>query len=129
MDGRYLLDTNIVIALFDGQLSIQEAVAEASEVFLPAIVVGELYFGAFRSNKREANCTRLEEFVKSIKILACDGATALHFGLIKNDLHAQGRPIPDNDLWIAALAQQHGLTLVTRDEHFKALESLRLATW
>ena len=129
MAGRYLLDTNVVIALFDGQASIKEAAVKAREVFLPSVVVGELYFGAFSSYRVVENRSRLEHFAASVTILACDEKTALYFGQTKNDLRAKGRPIPDNDLWIAAIAQQHGLTLVTRDEHFQAIENLRQETW
>ena len=129
MAGKYLFDTNIVIALFDGQTTVEEATAKAREVFLPAIVVGELYYGAFSSQRVAENQARLEHFTDSVTILACDKLTSMHFGQIKNDLRAKGRPIPDNDLWIAAIARQHGLTLVTRDEHFRAIENLRSESW
>ncbi len=127
--GRYLFDTNVVIALFDGKTTIEEATAKAREIFLPSIVVGELYYGAFSSQQVADNQTRLEHFVDSVTVLPCDEETALHFGRIKNGLRAKGRPIPDNDLWIAAIAQQHGLTLVTRDEHFHQVKNLRQESW
>ncbi len=129
MDGRYLLDTNIVIALFDRQAAIEEAMAMAGEVFLPSVVVGELYYGAFSSQRVAVNQARLEHFTASATILACDELTAMHFGQIKNGLRAKGRPIPDNDLWIAAIARQYGLTLVTRDEHFRTIENLQSESW
>ncbi len=103
--------------------------AEAKEVFLPSVVVGELYYGALSSHRIAENQSRLEYFASSVTILACDEATALHFGQIKNGLRILGRPIPDNDLWIAALARQYGLTLVTRDKHFRAIEHLVVSSW
>jgi tRNA(fMet)-specific endonuclease VapC len=55
--------------------------------------------------------------------------TAQQYGEIKNALRAKGRPIPENDLWIAALSLQYGLTVVTRDDHFNAIDGLPIATW
>jgi len=129
MAGRYLLDTNIVVALFGGQFSVKEETSKAEEIFLSSVAVGELYYGVFSSRRVAENQSRLEHFVDAVTILACDEVTALHFGQIKNGLRLLGRPIPDNDLWIAALSQQYGLTLVTRDKHFRAIENLAVASW
>jgi tRNA(fMet)-specific endonuclease VapC len=62
-------------------------------------------------------------------VLACDAETAQHYGRIRNVLLAKGRPIPENDIWIAASARQHGLTLVTRDGHFGSVEDLIVERW
>jgi tRNA(fMet)-specific endonuclease VapC len=62
-------------------------------------------------------------------VLGCDTATARQYGRIKNALRARGRPIPDNDIWIAAIALQHDLTLLSRDRHFGAVAGLVVETW
>ena len=62
-------------------------------------------------------------------MLACDASTARFYGEIKNRLRAQARPIPENDVWIAAIALQHGLVLATRDEHFAAVDGLACERW
>ena len=118
MSGRFLLDTNIVIAIFAAEPAILERVATVDEVFVPAITLGELYYGARKSTRFEANINRIDAFAATMAILGCDEATARQYGRIKDDLRAKGRPIPENDIWIAAVATQHGLTVVSRDDHF-----------
>ena len=129
MSGRVLLDTNIVIALFAKEAAAQQHLAETDEVFVSSIVLGELYYGAQKSSRVEANITRVNTFAAANAILVCDTATAQYYGAIKNQLRAKGRPIPENDIWIAATAKQYQLTLVTRDEHFQAVEGLPIEQW
>jgi tRNA(fMet)-specific endonuclease VapC len=129
MSGKYLLDTNIVIALFAGDLPVKKHIATAEEVFIPATVIGELFFGALKSGRPKANSARIESFAVSNTVLACDIGTSREYGRIKNLLHKKGHPIPENDIWIAALATEHGLTLVSRDEHFKQIDELKRAAW
>jgi len=118
MSGRFLLDTNIVIALFAGEVDIQEHLKQAEEVFVPSIVLGELYFGARKSGRIKENLARIDEFAFSSSVLGCDTDTAREYGAIKDMLRMKGRPIPENDVWIAAIARQYGLVLVSRDTHF-----------
>ena len=127
--GRFLLDTNIVIALFAEEAAVQQHLAEANEVFVPSIVLGELYYGASKSARVAENLARLDEFVASSTVLACDTATARQYGDIKNTLRAKGRLIPENDIWIAAIAMQYQLTLVARDGHFHAVDGLWVEEW
>lgn len=129
MAGRFLLDTNIVIALFAQDPSVQEQLRRAEAVFLPSIVLGELYYGARRSTKVETNPGRIDELAASTLVLPCDIGAAQQYGLIKNSLRVRGRPLPENDVWVAAIACQHALTLVSRDEHFKEVDGLRLESW
>lgn len=129
MSGKYLLDTNIVIALFAEDPSVQKHIAKAGEVFIPATVIGELFFGAFKSERSKANSARIENFAASNTVLACDIGTSREYGRIKNILHEKGCPIPENDIWIAAIAMEHGLILISRDEHFKKIDELKKAIW
>ena len=129
MSGRVLLDTNIVIALFAKEAVIGQRLTEAEEVFVSSIVLGELYYGAQKSARVETNVTRVNTFAASNTILGCDTTTAQYYGAIKNQLRAKGQPIPENDIWIAAIARQHQLTLVTRDEHFRAVDGLTIEQW
>ena len=127
--GRFLLDTNMVIALFASETVVQQRLAEASEVFVPSIVLGELYYGARKSTRVTENLARLDAFVASNTVLPCDTATAQQYGEIKNMLRAKGRPIPENDIWIAAIAMQYQLTLVARDGHFHEVDGLQIEAW
>jgi len=129
MPGRILLDTNIVIALFAGETPVGERLAECPEVFLPSTVLGELYYGARKSSQATANFARIEELAAAVTILPCDATTARLYGEIKASLRSKGRPIPENDIWIAAVAHQYGLSLATRDEHFSYVAGLAVEAW
>ena len=129
VSGKYLLDTNIVVALFAGDGSVQEKLAGASRVFVPSIVLGELHYGARKSGQTEKNLARLEEFAASSAVAACDAGTAREYGIIKDQLRKRGRPIPENDIWIAAIVRQHDFVLVTRDNHFSEIEDLKMEKW
>jgi tRNA(fMet)-specific endonuclease VapC len=126
--GRFLLDTNIVIALFAGEVAVQQRLTESGEVFVPSIVLGKLYYGAQKSTRVTENLARIDEFVASSTVLPCDTATAQQYGDI-NKLRAMGRPIPENDIWIAAIAMQYQLTLVARDGHFHEVDGLQVEAW
>ncbi len=76
-----------------------------------------------------ANLDRIEQFASSVQVLNCDAATAQLYGNIRDALRSKGRPIPENDIWIAAVALQHGLPLATRDDHFKEVDGLRVENW
>jgi tRNA(fMet)-specific endonuclease VapC len=129
VNGRFLLDTNIIIALFAKDPVIHEHIANAEEVFIPSIVLGELYFGAYKSLKIQENLKRIDDFALSNAILACNTDTAKRYGDIKNRLKEKGRPIPENDIWVAAIAHQYALTLVTKDTHFGLVENLKMELW
>ncbi|MDX2149612.1 MAG: PIN domain-containing protein [Bryobacteraceae bacterium] len=101
----------------------------AAEVFLPVIAVGELLFGAARSGRPAENVSKVERFAADRSILLCDLSVARVYGRMKQRLREKGRPIPENDLWIAATAACHDLILVTRDEHFRDVEGLTTAVW
>jgi tRNA(fMet)-specific endonuclease VapC len=127
--GRFLLDTNIVIALFESDDTVLSNLDLASEVFVPAIVLGELFFGAAKSSRPQENLAKLERFVIGRLVLPCDLRGAREYGRLKQDLRAKGRPIPENDIWIAATAISHGLVLATRDHHFRGIDELPIVAW
>jgi tRNA(fMet)-specific endonuclease VapC len=129
MSGRVLLDTNIIIALFASDNSVIDHLKAISEVFVPSIAVGELFYGARKSSRVEENIKKIESFVGASSVLSCDLETARQYGMVKEFLRGKGRPIPENDIWIAALAVQYDLTLISRDSHFEGIEGLSLATW
>jgi len=130
-NGKYLLDTNILIALLENEIviQVQDRSQNATVVSLPAPAIGELYYGARKSSNTTENLTKINRLTKRFPLLLCDLETAQWYGIIKNQLQSKGRPIPNNDIWIAAIAIQHGLTLVTRDAHFTEVESLQTERW
>jgi tRNA(fMet)-specific endonuclease VapC len=129
VNGKYLLDTNIIISVFTKDSQIHSRIAKAEEVFVPCISIGELYFGAYKSIKLEENLARIDEFALNNTVLPCDTDTAKKYGDIKSSLKEEGQSIPENNIWIAAIAQQYALTLVTKDPHFKVIENLNIETW
>ncbi len=129
MSGRFLLDTNIVIALFRMEQAVIEALGQADEVFIPVIVLGELYYGARKSAHPDENVDRITDLGKSSSLLSVDEKTAELYGAVKNALRRGGTPIPENDIWVAAVAMQYGLTIVTRDDHFRKIKGLLIVEW
>jgi tRNA(fMet)-specific endonuclease VapC len=123
MNGRF------VIALYAKDTVTLFHLSNAAEVYVSSIVVGELFYGAYKSQRVADNLRRTGEFINANQILSCDSETARFYGQVKNELKTKGHPIPENDVWIAAIALQHQLTLVTRDAHFATISNLALATW
>lgn len=129
MNGRFLLDTNVIIALFAKDPVVHEHLSNAEVMFVPCVARGELYFGAYKSLRIEENLARIDEFALNNTVLACNTETAKRYGEIKSHLKEKGQLIPENDIWIAAIAQQYALTLITKDEHFEMVESLEVESW
>ncbi|MDA0244089.1 MAG: type II toxin-antitoxin system VapC family toxin [Chloroflexi bacterium] len=129
MNGNVLLDTNIVVALFARDEAVVTAISQTTGLFIPAIVVGELAFGAHNSQQKAGNIQRMEDFIAEHVILDCNVQTAYKYGQIKGILKQQGRPIPENDIWIAAIAVQYQLPLVSRDNHFAHITHLNWIKW
>lgn len=124
-----LLDTNIVSAWLKGESQIADRIDNRRDVFIPIIVIGEMHYGAQYSTDIKKNIRNILRVTDRYKLLSVDNATAQVYGEIKAELRQKGNPIPENDSWIAATAKQHGLTLVTRDAHFKQVEGLSIENW
>ncbi len=91
--------------------------------------MGELYYGARFSTHVQKNIKEVKKATANYNVLLIDEGTASHYGNIKAALRKIGKPIPENDIWIAAIAQQYELTVATRDNHFKAIDSISLQNW
>jgi tRNA(fMet)-specific endonuclease VapC len=124
-----LLDTNVVIELFKGDSSIFSNIESALSVSIPFAVLGELYLGAFRSKNPQKHNKQISDFLKKCYVLVADDITANHYALLKTELLNKGKPIPENDIWIAACTKQHELILVTRDKHFNEIDGLQIEHW
>ena len=124
-----LLDTNAVIALQQSEASILKLLENEQDIFIPSIVIGELYYGAYKSGRPEENRQVVAQFAAGRRILRCDADTGDAYGQIKYALRLKGRPIPENDIWMAALTLQYDGILVTRDVHYNEIENLRSQQW
>jgi tRNA(fMet)-specific endonuclease VapC len=129
VSGNVLLDSNIVVALFDEEPAAERGLQSARRVYVPSIVLGELYYGAEKSGRRAENLARVDRFGATGIVLAPDIASARRYGAIRDVLRRRGRPIPDHDIWVAAIALQHDLTLISRDGHFREIEGLDIESW
>jgi len=125
MNGK-ILDTNVVIDLFREDEATVSKVKAISKVYLPVIVLGELLYGAKISDRVQYQTAKVNALAKKVQLLDCDEATASFYSSIKAQLKKAGTPIPENDIWIAALALQHELPLITNDRHFDKIRTLQM---
>ena len=123
---RLALDTNRYTDLQAGDRDVAEVLEKAAEIFLPFIVVAELRAGFSLGARGRENERKLGEFLgeQQVTVLYPDNQTSFHFASLYRQLREQGTPIPDHDVWIAALALQHNLTLYSRDGHFDCVPQL-----
>jgi tRNA(fMet)-specific endonuclease VapC len=120
------LDTNVYTALMRGVAPVVAALQAVREIHLPVIVLGELLAGFAAGDRSAKNREELAQFMASprVAVLSPDERTARHYADIFAALRAVGRLIPSNDLWIAALARQHRISLMTFDAHFQGIAGL-----
>ena len=123
---RVLLDSNAYSSLGRGHPFVVEIVRRSREVVLSAVVIGELLYG-YRYGTREAwNIRELDEFLdnRHVTLAPVSRTTADRYARIAAALRAKGRPIPTNDIWIAAHAMETGTDLISSDGHFKHIDGL-----
>jgi len=123
---RALLDTNAAIDLLNDEPEIEIDLDGIQSLLLPLIVLGELEFGARNSGNPKKNLQAIEQLLRNSQLVIPDRDSAAKYGEIHTSIRRKGRPIPTNDLWIAALALQHGLPLVSRDQHFSVVDGLTI---
>ncbi len=123
---KVLLDTNAYSALRRGQELVVEQVRRSEEVLLSMVVVGELLFGFRNGSRYEENVRALEAFVEDshVRLLTLTWDTADWFGRISTELRRKGRPVPINDIWIAAHTMEAGANLISSDPHFSHIDNL-----
>jgi tRNA(fMet)-specific endonuclease VapC len=124
-----ILDTHALSAVADGEVSAVELVAGADRVALPVIVLGEYRLGIAQSRHRASYENWLRQWITTVTVLDIDDGTTHSYSAIGLELKRKGKPIPANDLWIAALCRQHSLPLVSRDRHFDFVAGLQRLHW
>lgn len=123
---RVALDTNRLTDLFQGDRELADRLGECDEVWLPLMVLAEIQAGFYGGSQQHRNEILLRSFLvkPTVGILLPARDTAEHYARLFVQLKRAGTPIPDNDLWIAALVLQHDLVLITRDQHFEQVPQL-----
>lgn len=123
---RVALDTNRLIDLFRGDAELGNWLAFCDEVWIPLFVLGELKAGFYGGKQPSRSEALLQRFLEkeTVRILLSGAETAEQYGRLFAQLKRAGTPIPLNDVWIAALALEHNLRLITRDQHFEHIPQL-----
>jgi tRNA(fMet)-specific endonuclease VapC len=124
-----ILDTNALSAFVDGEARVGQILRRQARAAIPVIVLGEFRYGIAQSKHRSAYEGWLESQLPQFDILGVTEETAVAYAELRVALKRSGRPIPANDAWIAALALQHRLAVLSRDEHFDAVPGLERERW
>jgi tRNA(fMet)-specific endonuclease VapC len=119
------LDTSAAIAALRGDPQAVSAIQSFGSPCLPVPVLGELRFGAINSGRATENLIVIEGLASRCAVLVADAQTATVYAEVRAALKQQGRPIPENDVWIAAICIQHDVPLATGDAHFQSVRGLR----
>lgn len=120
------LDTNVAIGLLNNQQHIYSIIEKYDVIHLPFIVCGELLFGANNSKLSIRNLKRYIQFIQSCSILDSNILVVENYAAIRLQLKQDGKPIPENDIWIAAVCVTNEIPLYALDKHFKLVKNIKL---
>jgi tRNA(fMet)-specific endonuclease VapC len=124
-----ILDTNALSAWIDGDPDIEEVLLQAGILKLNSVSLGEYRFGILPSRNRTEYERALSLIEADVEILLIDRTTAVFYAQVRQELKTQGTPIPYQDIWIASLAKQHDLPVISRDTHFDQVRGIRRVSW
>lgn len=124
-----LLDSSVVIPHLRGRLDLASQAPASEPLFLSLTALGELYKGVLKSIHPDESRVVLDTFLQSVSVLHPDTTTALYYAKIAVALEQKGTPIPENDVWIAAMALECAMPLATRDAHFERVDGLQILKW
>lgn len=123
MNGS-ILDTNVIIRIIKGDKTVANAVHKVKDIRIPVIVLGELIFGAEKSQLKQSNMENYVNFCLSYPLLDVNKNVAEKYGKLKCTLQKNGNIMPENDMWIAAIAIANDMQVVTQDKHFEQINGL-----
>lgn len=126
MEVRVALDSNRLTDLFLGDSALAEWLSGCEEVWIPLVVLAEIKAGFYGGSRQHRNEVLLQRLLSkpTVEVLLPTRETTEHYARLFVQLKRAGTPVPDNDLWIAALALENGLVLITRDQHFENIPQL-----
>ncbi|MGA3351104.1 MAG: type II toxin-antitoxin system VapC family toxin [Candidatus Sulfotelmatobacter sp.] len=124
-----IVDTNALSAAANDDPAVIAILTRASQMAIPVVVLGEYRYGIARSRHRTTYENWLVSLLRDCDVLDINEPTTQHYAEITLDLRQKGKPIPTNDLWIAALCLQHSLPLLSRDRHFDQVTGLKRIGW
>jgi tRNA(fMet)-specific endonuclease VapC len=121
-----VIDTNVITKMLVNDQAAIDLLSKVTKAYVAVPVVGELYYGAEKSKRRQENTVLFEQVLDDFEILPMTKETATGYAIIKARLVKSGYNIPDNDIWIAATAYENNLSVVTFDGHFSFMEGIEL---
>lgn len=123
---KVLIDTNIYSLAMKGEPRVVNSLRKIDQIGFSVVSIGELFSGFKGGSREDQNREELNIFMDSPRVVvhSIDAGTADFYASILNNLKAAGTPIPTNDIWIAAVAFQHGYKLYTKDRHFDLVHGL-----
>jgi predicted nucleic acid-binding protein len=124
-----ILDTNALSAFVDGEPAVGTLLGRSLRAAIPVIVLGEFRYGIADSRHRKTYEAWLDHHLRRFELLEVTAETTLPYAELRTALKRKGQPVPANDAWIAALAIQHGLPLLSRDRHFDAVPGVQRIDW
>jgi predicted nucleic acid-binding protein len=124
-----ILDTNALSAFVDGDVGVGEVLRRQARAAIPVIVLGEFRYGIAESRHRATYEAWLESQLPRFDVLTVTDETAIAYAALRVALKRSGRPMPANDAWIATLALQHRLPVLSRDQHFDVVPDLVRKSW
>jgi predicted nucleic acid-binding protein len=124
-----VLDTNALSAAADDDAAIIAVLARADQIAIPVITLGEYRYGIAQSRHRASYAEWLDGLLHDCVVLDANEGTTHYYAEITLELRQKGRPIPTNDIWIAALCRQHSLPLLSRDRHFDLVPGMKRIGW
>ena len=124
-----IVDTNSLFAAADDDPSVIAILARADQMEIPVIVLGGYRYGIAQSRHRTTYENWLAGLLRDCTVLDINEPTTKHYAEITLELRRKGKPIPTNDLWIAALCRRHSLPLLSRDRHFDLMTGLKRLAW
>lgn len=123
MNGN-LLDTNVVVRILNGDKSLVQQLIDYNNICTCSVVLGELLYGAEKSSRVQENKNKAQSFCSNFEILSVDEKVSESYGVLKNKLLSQGKVLPENDMWIAAIAIANNVSVITQDKHFEEIENI-----
>jgi predicted nucleic acid-binding protein len=124
-----ILDTNALSAILVGEPNIRSVIEQRGPLLLPVIVLGEYEYGVRGSNRARVIRHALDALTSRVDVLPVDRRTATAYAEVRFALRENETPIPENDVWIAALARRHAVPILTRDTHFDAIPGIERVVW
>ena len=128
-NGKLAIDTNAAIAYREGIRDVCVLIERADTIFLPVVVLGELFYGAANSARPQENEQAVRKFLAQALLVVIDEVIAFRYAVVRSELRKAGRPLPENDLWVAATCLELNIPLISRDTHFDCIHDLKVVNW